>query len=241
MTRQQAEQELKDRKGKAYDPWIVDQFLLLLDKLEELEAEERRKASSGDAGSTATITPAQLDVISAATAEEREFNELRRELPRAETITAAADLLFKRLRRIVPAANLSLYLPVNETNEVFVVATAGIGASSVDGLRVPIGERISGWVFAHGQPVLNSDASLELGPIARGFSVPLRYASAVPIIDNRTVGVLAAFAEEPFEKDHRRLLENAATLFVASVTQMLTSPIRPELQAGEQPSKTSVH
>jgi hypothetical protein len=30
-----------------------------------------------------------------------------------------------------------------------------------------------------------------------------------------------AYSNEPFEKDHRRLLENAATLFVASVTQPL--------------------
>ena len=35
------------------------------------------------------------------------------------------------------------------------------------------------------------------------------------------VGVLAMFASEPFDKDHRRLLENAATLFVSSLSQPL--------------------
>ena len=43
MTRQQAEQELKDRRGTAYDPWIVDQFIKILDDLEEMDAAERRR------------------------------------------------------------------------------------------------------------------------------------------------------------------------------------------------------
>jgi hypothetical protein len=32
-----------------------------------------------------------------------------------------------------------------------------------------------------------------------------------------------AYSNEPFEKDHRRLLENAATLFMASMSQPLSS------------------
>jgi hypothetical protein len=93
----------------------------------------------------------------------------------------------------------------------------------MDSLRVPIGERISGWAFAHGQAVLNSDAALELGPVAKSFSVPLRYAAAVPVSDGRVVAVILAFNSEPFEKDHRRLLENAATLFASSVPDTLGS------------------
>ncbi len=219
MTRQQAEQQLRERRGKAYDPWIVDQFLSLLDKLEEIEANEQRRALAGERTASGYLVPAQLDVITATTAEEREFNELRRDLPRASTTAEAADVLFKHLRRVVPASTLALYVPAGEANELLVVACFGMGASAVAGLRVPIGERISGWVFAHSQTVINSDAALELGPVARTFSVPLRYAAAVPVVDGRVVAVVVVYGTEPFEKDHRRLLENAATLFVSSLSQ----------------------
>ncbi len=218
MTRQQAEQELRDRRGKAYDPWVVDRFLEILDKLEESDAAEKKQGST-DGPTAPAIHGHQLDVITATNAEEREFNELRRDLPRATSLVDATDILYRHLRRVLPAASLALYRPKADSNEIAVVAACGVGTSALDGLVVPIAERISGWVFANSQSVLNSDASLELGPVAKTLSVPLRYAAAVPVVDGQTVGVLAIFASEPFDKDHRRLLENAATLFVSSLTQ----------------------
>jgi putative nucleotidyltransferase with HDIG domain len=242
MTRQQAEQELKDRRGTAYDPWIVDQFLRILDPLEEMEAAERRKALTGDGADTPHVGAEQLDVISATTAEEREFNELRRDLPRASNLSAATEVLFKHMRRILPTTSLGLYVPDPQTNEVCVVGASGVGSSTIQGLRVPIGERISGWVFAHAQVVINSDATLELGPIARTFTVPLRYAAAVPVVDGSVVAVLVAYGSEPFEKDHRRLLENAATLFATSVPHPLTdSSATQGVATSDSPAKSRVH
>jgi hypothetical protein len=242
MTRQQAEQELKDRRGTAYDPWIVDQFIKILDELEELDDAERRKALSSDGSGNAPVIPDQLDVISATNAEEREFNELRRDLPRAEDIAAATETLFKYMRRIVPISGLTLYVPSNETNELVVAASSGIGAQAIQGIRVPIGERISGWAFAHAQVVMNSDPTLELGPVARTFPVPLRYAAAVPIIEGKPVAVLVVYSNDPFERDHRRLIENSATLFLTSVSLPFAErPVASDLQIGENRGKSRVH
>ena len=216
-SRQHAEQVLRERRGSWYDPWVVDEFLKILDKLERTERDEQ--AAPAGPGSP-RLMPAQLDVITATTAEEREFNELRRELPLATSLPAAADLLFRHLRRVIPAASLSLYLPNQERNDLAAVASSGVGASAIEGLSIPIGDRISGWALAHKQTVLNSNAALELGPVARTFSVPLRYALAVPILNGpaaAAIGVITAYASEPFDNDHRRLLESAATLFGASV------------------------
>jgi putative nucleotidyltransferase with HDIG domain len=220
MTRQQAEQVLKERRGKAYDPWIVDNFLAILDRLEDQDSSVSHTAATSKA-LPPEIAPTQLDAISATTAEEREFNELRRELPRSTNIATATEALFKHVRRVVPATTLALYVPKSGSNELLVVACSGVGAATIQGCEVAIGDRISGWSFAHAQVVINSDAALELGPVARTFSVPLRYAAAIPVTDGSPVAVIMVYAEEPFEKDHRRLLENAATLFVSSVSQPL--------------------
>jgi hypothetical protein len=163
------------------------------------------------------LTPAQLDVISATTAEEREFNDLRRELTKATSISAATEVLFTHLRRVVPAACLALFVPREHTNELSVLVCSGVGAATVRDLRIGIGDRISGWAFAHKQIVINSDATLELGPVARSFSVPLRYALAVPLTDGPAVGVITLYGADPFAKDHRRLLESAAALFISSI------------------------
>lgn len=219
LTRQQAEQELRDRRGTAYDPLIVDQFLKLLDRLEALDAAEHKRAQANQ-GEAQIGVPAQLEAISATTAEEREFNELRRDLPRAGSVSAATEVMFKHLRRVVPTTALALYTPHPSTNEIAIVSYCGVGTGSFEGLKVPVGERISGWAFAHSQVVINSDATLELGPVIRTFSTPLRYAAAVPLVDGTIAGVLLAFSHEPFERDHRRLFENAATLFSSSLGQL---------------------
>jgi putative nucleotidyltransferase with HDIG domain len=166
MTRQQAEQVLRDRRGTVYDPWVVDEFLRILDGL------EKSWATQDAIGPVFAplLTPAQLDVISATTAEEREFNELRRELPKASSVSAAADILFRHLRRVVPAAAFALYVPRPDANELNVLIASGVGAANIREIQIPIGERISGWAFAHKQVVLNSDAALELGPVVKTFS-----------------------------------------------------------------------
>jgi putative nucleotidyltransferase with HDIG domain len=209
MTRQQAEQVLKDRRGSMYDPWVVDEFLRLLDRLETAEA---NTAGASD-WSTRALSSEQLEVISATSAEEREFNELRRELPKAASVSAAADALFRHLKRVIPAASFALYVPRTDTNDLTVLACSGIGAAALNEMNIPIGERISGWAFAHKQPVINSDATLELGPVARTFPVPLKYAMAVPVVSAYSLGVITLYSVEMFDKDHRRLLESAATLF----------------------------
>ena len=216
-SREHSEQVLRERRDVWYDPWVVDRFLSLLDHLERLDAED---AQSGSINSPTTrIAPAQLEAIANTTAEEREFSELRRDLPLTETIEAAASVLFRHLRRVIPAANLTLFVPSIETNELVVVACSGVGTSAIEGLRIPIGDRISGWVLAHKQAVVNSNAALELGPVARTFSTPLRYALAVPVLNGpgAAVAVVTCYGTDPFDNDHRRMLESSATLFADCV------------------------
>jgi putative nucleotidyltransferase with HDIG domain len=238
-SREHAEQVLRERRGSWYDPWIVDEFLGILDHLERMDTEEAH--DGGTSHVAARISPAQLEAITATTAEEREFNELRRELPLAGGMEAAADILFRHIRRVIPAANLALFMPTPDTTELIVVACNGVGTSAVSELKIAMGDRISGWAMAHKQAVVNSNAALELGPVARTFATPLRYALAVPILDgpNVALGVVTCYGSDPFENDHRRMLESAATLFAASLSgsQGRNSPI----SSAQEARGTRVH
>lgn len=217
FSREHSEQVIRERRGIWYDPWVVDKFLSILDVLERSDLEEA--SASGSDNKPVRLPPEQLEVIAATTAEEREFSELRRDLPLARSINDAAEILFRHLRRVIPASNLALFVPSIELNELTVVACSGISSSTIEELHIPIGDRISGWALAHRQAVVNSNAAIELGPVARTFATPLRYALAVPILDGpgAAVGVVTCYASDPFDNDHKRMLESSATLFAECV------------------------
>ena len=78
--------------------------------------------------------------------------------------------------------------------------------------RIPLGERLSGWVAAHTQTMVNSDARLDQDPQLAELH-PLRSALAAPVVQNdRVVAVLSFYAEEQdaFSPLHRHIAEAAA-------------------------------
>jgi len=222
-TREHAEQVLRERRGTMYDSWVVDGFLRILDELEASETLEM-KNSRNDGPWASSLKPEQLEVISATTAEDREFNELRRELSKASSISETAEVLIRHIRRIVPAITVGFFVPASESTDLVPIASAGTAAPILQDVRIPIGDRISGWAFAHKQPVQNSNASLELGPVVRTLPVPLRYAVAVPVLNGTSTpfGVASFYGSDPFNSDHLRMLESAVTLLAAALVALPT-------------------
>jgi GAF domain-containing protein len=110
-----------------------------------------------------------------------------------------------------------MYVPAQGETDLSAVYCAGSGAETIESTKIPVGERISGWAFAHRQVVFNSDASLDLGPVARTLPVPLRTALVAPVVDGEHASaVVALYGSEDFHKDHRRMLESAAQLLAHS-------------------------
>jgi putative nucleotidyltransferase with HDIG domain len=237
-SRQYSEQVLRERRGAMYDPWIVDTFLEILDRL-GLDSD----VPNATAGQADGIRSEQLEVINATTAEDREFNELRRELPKATTTHDAAHVIFHHLRRVVPASSFALYIVKTESNELAPEACDGVGAGVIEGLRIPMGDRISGWAAAHKQVVVNSNAALELGPVARTFSTPLRYALAVPVAASAAgaISVLTIYGSEPFDSDHRRIVESAATLLSSALCNRTNQDPLPAGRRGSETAASRIH
>jgi putative nucleotidyltransferase with HDIG domain len=216
-SREHAVQVLRERRGTMYDPWVVDGFLSILGELEKESGSDGYIDPKNSWASN--LAPDQLEVISATTAEDREFNELRRELPKAASSAAAAEVLFRHVRRIVPAISAGYFVPVGDGTELNVLASSGTATPVLQDLRIPIGEKISGWAMAHRQVVQNSNAALDLGPVVRTLAVPLRYAVAIPLLNGQAApfGVVSFYGSDPFNSDHLRMLESAVTLFAAAV------------------------
>jgi GAF domain-containing protein len=76
-----------------------------------------------------------------------------------------------------------------------------------------MGQRLSGWVAANRQTIVNSDPMLDLGEVARALKPPLRSCLSTPLMAaNELVGVLTVYSthREAFTEDHRRLVEVVA-------------------------------
>ena len=87
---------------------------------------------------------------------------------------------------------------------------SGEHASLVAGLRIPLGQRLTGWVGAHRHTIGNSDAVLDLGDTARSVVPRLRSCLSTPLVANDSlVGVLSLYSEvnQAFSHEHQRVVE----------------------------------
>jgi GAF domain-containing protein len=127
------------------------------------------------------------------------------------TIGETGEAIAGHLRRVVPFSLLILYLYDIGRDALVAGHTSGEASYLVRDLRISRGERLSGWVAANRQPIVNSDPMLDLGDISKATTPPLRTSLSVPLmVHDELVGVLTIYsATERFSDDHRRLVEMA--------------------------------
>jgi putative nucleotidyltransferase with HDIG domain len=249
LTDEQAIAILLTRRGTMYDPLMVDTFIALRPKLKSPdttthETIDTRLRVFDDAGSKSARAPQppRLGDIAASTEEMLVLYDLAQALTGRVEFLDAADVIAKHLRRIVPASTCVFYLYDDDKDDLVAGHASGEHASYFVGLRIPRGQRLSGWVAATRQSIVNSDPILDLGDAARHLRPPLASCLSTPLVsDTSLIGVLTAYATqtEAFTDDHRRLLEVVAkqvsttvksSRMVASVEQArvpgLTDPER---------------
>ena len=86
--------------------------------------------------------------------------ELAHALAGQVSLADAGDVIAKHLRRLVPSALCVFYLYDQGIDVLEAKHAVGDGAGAVRGMRVQLGKRLSGWVAANRQTILNSDLRL---------------------------------------------------------------------------------
>jgi hypothetical protein len=89
---------------------------------------------------------------------------------------------------------------------------------ALQGLEFRLGDRLTGWVAENLQPLINSEAKLDLGPEAA--FVGLRYCLSLPLAnDGALAGVLSLYGAEPFTVEQSETLQSflphLAVMFLA--------------------------
>ena len=203
MSEQEAIDIIVERRGRMYDPHVVDTFLqvyrdivLRVDDRPALQSAVRRIRRVHQPTPARQATRAIEPMPAADSSEELlAFVSLARLASRTATVRDVGVMASGYLRHLAPGATFALMTVDSLRGAVVVQHAVGPCADRVGTLTIEVGHRVSGWVAANWQPMFNAEARLDLDDAAED----LRYALAVPLVaENRLLGVLTIYAVEPF-------------------------------------------
>jgi len=133
-----------------------------------------------------------------------------------------AEVLGRRLKRIVPAPLVVFYIPEPATGDLVAAHASGPGEERLEGLRIAPGSGLSGWVAVNRTTILNASPALDFGRRLEGRRPHAESALSAPLIyDGALVGVLTLYAavKDAFTDDHRRIMELAARQVAAAIAE----------------------
>jgi putative methionine-R-sulfoxide reductase with GAF domain len=217
LSNEEAIKILVERRGTMYDPLIIDTFVRVYEEIapDATTSGPPSKALNEITSSTQAVVvgSSRLDEIAASADEMLTLYELARALAGQASISDTGDIIAKHLRRLVPSSLCVFYIYDASTDELEAKHAMGEATSVVKGLRIQLGQRLSGWVAANRQTIVNSDPSLDLGEVARCTTPRLRSCLSTPLLyDETLVGVLTLYSAttDGFTEDHRRIVEVVA-------------------------------
>jgi diguanylate cyclase (GGDEF)-like protein/putative nucleotidyltransferase with HDIG domain len=215
LSDQQALSILLERRGTMYDPLVVDTFVQVHKSIapENLPTIASHQVISNIASARGSNDVSRIqrpepapdtstDILS--------IHELARALAGKVSVRNAMDVIAGQLNRLVPSTLCIFYMHDYDTDELVATHVFGPDASLARHMRIPIGQRLSGWVAANRQTILNSDPTLDFGDSTLSDQLHLRSCLSTPLVcDMRLVGVLSLYSRDSnsFSENHRCIVE----------------------------------
>jgi len=224
---------LMDRRGKMYDPLVVDAFIQVHKQIAPSNNVDQTSSprslsvwKSAVGFSEAASSDAPLDDISASTEETLALYQLAHALAGDLHFDDVTRIVLSQTRRLVPASTAVFFGYDEDADELVCARVLGEHAAQFQGLRIPRGQRLSGWVAASERTIVNSDPVLDLGEVARTMRPRLRSCLSTPVIGGTGLaGVLTLYSTqvEAFAEDHRRIVEAIARHVAQTVRRAMDS------------------
>ena len=249
LTHEQAAGILIDRRGSMYDPLVVDTFVRLHSTFEIADAGEpdlqQREALADIARLNAPTKSfdAGSDKVGPFAAG---FEDLAECLSLPDD-AARAEAVLKALLDVAGARAGVIALYSDRLDTLTITASIGIAGIIQKGMRLELGQGLTGWVAANKEPVINSDAALDstvLGVNSNYSAIAL----SVPLLSKTRgfIGVLSLYAPTPFPPQIADTVKSLSTvvgsLVVPRRTERLHSiPFRSmSVSSGSTPKSRAV-
>ena len=207
---------VRDRRGTMYDPTIVDEFFAMLaeDAGEQVTVDDGPVTPSTNPWATTAMapTPSNGPEPVSETQVLEIFYRLGGEIVASMQVRDVGEIVWHHVSQCLPACSFVMYTYDDNGDALVPLFRSDDRVISRDA-RIPLGERLSGWVAAQAQTMVNAEARLDQDP-QLSEAHTLRSALAVPVLQNgRIVGVMSFYAEEhdAFSPLHRHVAEAAAS------------------------------
>lgn len=219
---------LLERRGSMYDPLVVDTFIELHPTLVATALPETESAlltTITDASSTSLKSnqgdqTVRLEDIASSAGEAVTLFALAQAVSGQQSVFDIGHVTFSQLRRLVPHAFGLLFVYLEATDEVKVAYVSGDSSAVLTGMRIVVGERLTGWVAANRQTIRNSDPVLDLGEVGKTLVPRPRSCLSTPVVsEGHLAGVLTIYSAHTnfFTEEHERIIEAAARQIAAGV------------------------
>ncbi|MFN7976899.1 MAG: HD domain-containing protein [Vicinamibacterales bacterium] len=214
---------LMQRRGKMYDPFVVDAFVNNFSSLRQMLDELTPAPPIAPHPQESLVDNAPAVV--AASDRREAFESLRllvttAPFPPARSAEVLLLQLSRHLRAIADFSTIAFFSDSTGNGALTALFVEGPAKDTISGLTFSPGERLTGWVAAHRTAVWNSDAALDLHGAAATPSLAL--ASAVPLVDNNDiVAVLTLYSNrgEEIAAGARRAIESLIPVVARAVAE----------------------
>ncbi len=228
MTSEQAIDILMQRRGKMYDPLVVDAFVathaaLCMD-VDVKDVPAILRVSQPDAVLPAVVSPEALPA-QAAPLESLRLLACLSPYPAAPPLHSVCLQLINSLRSIASFDTAAIFIVDDASAEAEAIFVDGSGAPALSRTTIPVGEQLTGWVAAHRTSVWNSDAALDLASSAS--RTKLTIGSSMPLCaGDQLVGALTLYGQagQDISVEQRRALESLLPTIAAALDDALKRP-----------------
>ena len=221
LTQGEAFDILRARSGTMYEPLVVDTFIRVHRDIVAsfVETPAQRDVMRQIANAVAKPKPQLPEPVvapvtaPAASDDVLAFISLVRLASGDATVGDVLALSSKLMTGIAPDVTIAWYILDDASQRLVVMDAAGPAANNVRGATIGLGDGLSGWVAAHRQVIVNSEAALDLGRRARTQTPPLKSSLGVPLVAGESlVGTVTLYSSQraAFTEDHSRLVQMIA-------------------------------
>jgi putative nucleotidyltransferase with HDIG domain len=217
---------LAERRGTMYDPMVVDAFVAAYEEIAPMAKAAGQHARTIIPGEYFEWNPPfdGQDARPVQPGDESLIASISETIAATQSIQTAVERAATLLGDALPVTTLALFIPDSSAQSLMCIQAAGAAANALHNLRIPYGERISGWVMANSTSVYNSDPFLDLGHIAKATVPPLLSTLAVPVITKQlTTAVVTVYSsiEEAYTDRHGIIVERIAPTLGEHVRTLL--------------------
>ena len=226
MSDEEALAIIRARRGTFYDPAIVDMFEQVCHHIDPFTVKPQMQQAIHQINRAATSEAVRAAVPAAAPAAApsdgpdslRTLANLARIVTGRPSATDLASMIWAHVRHVVPNASCAFFVVEASGESVAAKFVAGDGSIALQGLAFTLGDKLTGWVAENQQPIINSEARLDLG--SEAAFVGLRYCVSLPLAsEGRLAGVLSLYGADPFTAEQAETLQSVlphlAVMFLA--------------------------